>query len=135
MEERSLRQCKGDWQPNGEKERMREEARAREGNVRERTGRDEWLDEKENEARCMERMREKDGAHNQRGNPRCGRSVEESPYRAAHQSGTVRCPECTANHRFFASSCHVILFRVSRSTARAHVRSPVPSGSPPADSD
>lgn len=38
MEERSLRQCKGDWRPNGEKERVREEARAREGNVHERTG-------------------------------------------------------------------------------------------------
>lgn len=38
MEERSLRQCEGDWRPNGEKERVREETSTREGNVCERTG-------------------------------------------------------------------------------------------------
>lgn len=39
MEERSLRQCEGDWRPNGEKERVREGARAREENVQVRVGR------------------------------------------------------------------------------------------------
>lgn len=61
MEERSLRQCKGDWRPNGEKERAREGARTGEGNVRERAGRTEMVGEKENdETRCMERTREEE---------------------------------------------------------------------------
>lgn len=43
MEERSLRQCKGDWRPNGEKEPGREREREREkGMLHERAGRTEW---------------------------------------------------------------------------------------------
>ncbi|KYN09415.1 hypothetical protein ALC57_18477, partial [Trachymyrmex cornetzi] len=46
---RCASQCKGDWQANGEKERLLEEARTRKGNVHEQTGQTKVVGEKEND--------------------------------------------------------------------------------------
>lgn len=62
------------------------------------------------------------------------RGAEESqPHRAAHQSGTVRCPECTSIFRRVSPPrCHVIPHQRSPRKPRERVRSP---GLPPADSE
>lgn len=128
MEERSL--CKGDWRPDGEKERESE---------RRECARAGW------NARWWVRVREKRRPQNARG-ARCERekkrdsvrgtvfvikgatrgAEESQPHQAAHQSGTVRCPECTSIFRRVSlPRCHVIPRQRSPRKPRERVRSPV----------
>lgn len=123
----------------------RKSGRAREGNAREWDGtrrggqeREREREEKTTECpRCMDY-----GASERKRGTFEGRFVikgatrgaeESQPHRAAHQSGTVRCPECTSIFRRVSPPrCHVIPHQRSPRKPRERVRSP---GLPPADSE
>jgi len=129
MEERSLRQCKGDWRPNGEKERVREEARTREENVHERMGQtsDGWEGERWNEVHGTNE-RKRRTVRNQRGNPRRGCGVEESQP-TERLISPARCGVPNARRTVDFSRVLATWFRSKYHAAlHEHVRSPVPSG-------
>lgn len=121
MEERSLRQCEGDWRDLTGRKSWNEKERGK--GTRGRTRRSQ-VDEREKDRvdMCEEnvrvRARRKEGHGREtvfvikgaiHGAAAAWKKV--SLPRAAHQSGTVRCHECTSNHRFSACRCHVILPR------------------------
>lgn len=121
MEERSLRQCEGDWRDLTGRKSWNEKERGK--GTRGRTRRSQ-VDEREKDraGMCEEnvrvRARRKEGHGREtvfvikgaiHGAAAAWKKV--SLPRAAHQSGTVRCHECTSNHRFSACRCHVILPR------------------------
>lgn len=121
MEERSLRQCKGDWRPNGEREGERrreyESERERQEGMHERAGRN-WLEKESDggERRARERARRKEG--HGRGTVfvikgATGRGVEESQPTERLISPARRgvTDARRIGRRFSACLCHVILQR------------------------